>query len=81
MFPTLQDLEVQKQINDERIMKAALRRQIKSQTPPASAMLRARIVRFGVWLERLGCRLQSRFSSPNLDLGSTSMQDAHLQGC
>ena len=81
MFPTLLDLEVQKQINHERIMKAALRRQYKSHAKPANVVLKEQIVRFGVWLERLGCRLQSRFASPNLDLGSTPVHDAPLQSC
>ena len=82
MFPTLLDLKVQIEINNERIMKAALRRQYKSHTRNTQNTFASRIVRFGAWLERVGCRLQNRFSSPsNLELSSTTMSDAHLQRC
>ena len=82
MFPTLQDLDVQNQINHEHILKVALRRQMKSQTRGSRKIMAAKVVRFGAWLERVGCRLQSRFSPPaSLEMGSTTMNDAHLQSC
>jgi hypothetical protein len=59
MFPTLLDLKVQNEINNEHIMKAALRRQYKSQTSNTQKTFANTIVRFGAFLERIGCRFQS----------------------
>jgi hypothetical protein len=82
MFPTLLDFEIQKQINQEHIMKAALRRQLKANTSGGAHGFKSGIVRFGAWLERLGCRLQERFAPPcNLEFGGAPFQDATPQSC
>lgn len=79
MFPTLQDFEVQKQINEEHILKAAQRRQLRLGSQGKPGVLPAIVVRFGAWLEHAGCWLQLRFS-PTSHLGA-AVTDTHLQRC
>ena len=82
MFPTLLDFDIQKQINQEHILKAALRRQQNQHAKDEQNGLKSVIVHFGAWLERVGCRLQDRFSPPSkLEIGSSPLKDAHLQQC
>ncbi len=79
MFPTLLDFEVQKQINEEHILKAAQRRQLRHEIQGKPRSLSFVVVQFGSWLERIGCWLQQRFS-PASSLGA-SVTDARLQQC
>jgi CRP-like cAMP-binding protein len=82
MFPTLLDLEVQTQINDEHILKITQRRQMAAHKPAARIGFTKMIVRFGAWLEQMGRKLQTRYSPASaLAMTATGLKEGHLQQC
>jgi hypothetical protein len=82
MFPTLLDLDVQTQINEEHILKITRRRQMAAHKPAARIRFIKLIVRFGAWLERMGRKLQTRYSPTSaLAMTTTCLKEAHLQQC
>jgi len=83
MLPSWLDLQRQAEFNRERAEKAAEVHHILRLQREAKGRSRGhRIVQFGAWLERIGCRLQSRYAHrPSLDVGSIPVKDVRLQSC
>jgi hypothetical protein len=83
MLPTWLDIQIHAEYTRERAEKTAKAYHIlRMQREAKGRSIDHRIVQFGAWLERLGCRLQSRYARhPNMEIRMTSVCDAGLQSC
>ncbi len=81
IVPPLLDLQVQNNLHNEHIMKLARMRQLNSRQKRSNRAWRAQVVRLGAWLERIGCRLQGRFSPEQSIEFRSPLQDAHCHQC
>ena len=83
MIPSWLDLQGQAEFNRERAEKAAKTNHIlRIQREAKGRSSGHRIVQFGVWLEQIGCKLQSRYATPTgLNVCMTSVNDTSLQSC
>ncbi len=82
MVPTWKDVIVQTEINRTRTLRSERNHILKTQLEPNKRILDHWLVRFGTWLERTGCRLQTRYARPqSLDINVVGAPDVRYQNC
>jgi hypothetical protein len=82
MLPTWRDVIVQAEINRERTRNAETNHILRASAAEEQFKLSVFLVRFGVWLEMVGCRMQSRYAQrPNLEVSLGTSHDIGYQSC